>query len=57
MRNCEQLKQREQEEDNVTIEELEKQRVEALEVVEKEREIVEQERSVYESSADKISKS
>ena len=40
VRNCEQVKQREQEEDNVTIEELEKQRVEALEVVEKEREIV-----------------
>ena len=57
VRNCEQLKQREQEEDNVTIEELEKQRVEALEVVEKEREIVEQERAVYESIADKISKS
>ena len=34
VRNCEQLKRREQEEDNVTIEELEKQRVEALEVVE-----------------------
>ena len=45
VRNCEQLKRREQEEDNVTIEELEKQRVEALEVVEKEREIVEQEMS------------
>ena len=45
VRNCEQLKRREQEEDNVTIEELEKQRVEALEVVEKEREIVEQERA------------
>ena len=57
VRNCEQLKQREQEEDYVTIEELEKKRVEALEVVEKEREIVEQERAVYESSADKISKS
>ena len=57
VRNCEQLKEREQEEDNVTIEELEKQRVEALEVVEKEREIVEQERAVYESIADKISKS
>ena len=54
---CEQLKRREQEEDNVTIEELEKQRVEALEVVEKEREIVEQERAVYDSIADKISKS
>ena len=27
VRNCEQVKQREQEEDNVTIEELEKQRV------------------------------
>ena len=46
VRNCEQLKRREQEEDNVTIEELEKQRVEALEVVEKEK-IVEQERAVY----------
>ena len=33
VRNCEQLKQREQEEDNVTIEELERQHVEALEVV------------------------
>ena len=32
-------------------------RVEALEVVEKEREIVEQERAVYDSIADKISKS
>ena len=39
VRNCEQLKRREQEEDNVTIEELEKQRVEALEVVEKEMEM------------------
>ena len=57
VRNCEQLKQREQEEDNVTIEELERQHVEALEVVEKEREIVEQKRAVYESIADKISKS
>ena len=57
VRNCEQLKQREQEEENVTIEELERQRVEALKVVEKEREIVEQERAVYESIADKISKS
>ena len=57
VRYCEQLKRREQEEDNVTIEELEKQRVEALEVVEKEREIVEQERAVYDSIADKISKS
>ena len=57
MRNCEHLKQREQEEDNVVLGELEKQRVEALEVVKKEREIVEQERAVYESSADKISKS
>ena len=47
VRNCEQLKEREQEEDNVTIEELEKKRVGALEVVEKEREIVEQERAVY----------
>ena len=57
VRNCKQLQHREQEEDYVTIEELEKKRVEALEVVEKEREIVEQERAVYESSADKISKS
>ena len=57
VRNCVQLKQREQEEDNVTLEELEKQRVEALEVVEKEMEIVDQERAVYESIADKISKS
>ena len=57
VRNCEQLKRREQEEDNVTIEELEKQRVEALEVVEKEREIVDQERAVYDSLADKTSKS
>ena len=57
VRNCEQLKQREQEEDNVTIEELEKKRVDALEVVEKKREIVEQKRAVYESIADKISKS
>ena len=31
VRNCEQLKEREQEEDNVTIEELEKKRVEACE--------------------------
>ena len=51
------MKRREQEEeDTVTLEELEKQRVEALELVEKEREIVEQERTVYESIADKISK-
>ena len=57
MRNCELVKRREQEgEDKVTLEELEKQRVEALEVVEKEREIVKQERAVYNSTADKISK-
>ena len=57
MKNCELLKRREQkEEDTVTLEELEKQRVEALELVKKEREIVEQERAVYESIADKISK-
>ena len=57
MRNCELVKRREQEEeDKVTLEELEKQRVEALELVKKEREIVEQERAVYESIADKISK-
>ena len=58
VRNCEQqLEQREQEEDNVVLGKLEKQRFEVLEVVKKEREIVEQERAVYESSADKISKS
>ena len=56
MRNCELVKRREQEEDKVTLEELEKQRVEALKLVKKEREIVEQERAVYESIADKISK-
>ena len=57
MRNCELVKRREQEEeDEVTLEELEKQRVEALNLVEKERKIVEQERAVYESIADKISK-
>ena len=47
MRNCELVKRREQEkEDTVTLEELEKQRVEALELVKKEREIVEQEREL-----------
>ena len=57
MRNCELVKRREQEEeDTVTLEELEKQRVEALNLVEKERKVVEQERAVYESIADKISK-
>ena len=57
MRNCELVKRREQEEeDTVTLEELEKKRVEALTILEKEREIVEQERAVYESIADKISK-
>ena len=51
------MKRREQEgEDTVTLEELEKQRVEALNLVEKERKIVEQERAVYESMTDKISK-
>ena len=51
------MKRREQKEvDKVTLEELEKQRVEALKLVKKEREIVEQERAVYESIADKISK-
>ena len=51
------MKRREQEEeDTVTLEELEKQRVEALKLVEKEREIVEQERAVHGSIADKISK-
>ena len=39
VRNCEQLKRREQEQDNVTMmRNMEKQHVEALEVVEKERE-------------------
>ena len=48
--NCELVKRREQEEEErVTFEELEKQRVEAREVVEKEREIVEHERAVYKS--------
>ena len=57
MRNCELVKRREQKEvDKVALEELEKQRVEALKLVKKEREIVEQERAVYESIADKISK-
>ena len=58
VRNCELVKRREQEEENeVTLEELEKQRVRALKLVEKERKIVhEQERAVYESIADKISK-
>ena len=57
VRNCELVKRREQEEeDTVTLEELEKQRVEALNLVEKDRKIVEQERAVYESIADKISK-
>ena len=51
------MKRREQKEvDKVTLEELEKQRVEALKLVKKEMEIVEQERAVYESIADKISK-
>ena len=57
MRNCELVKRREQKEvDKVALEELEKQRVEALKLVKKEREIVEQERAVYESIAVKISK-
>ena len=57
MRNCELVKSREQEEeDEVTLEELEKQRVEALTIVEKERETVEQERAMYNSNPDKISK-
>ena len=57
MRNCELVKRREWKEvDKVTLEELEKQRVEALKLVKKEREIVEQERAVYENIADKISK-
>ena len=56
VRNCELVKREQEEEDRVTLEELEKQRVEALEVVEKEREIVEQERAVYDSFTDKMSK-
>ena len=58
VRNCELVKTRreQEEEDTVTLEELEKQRVEALKLVEKERKVVEQERAVYESIADKISK-
>ena len=57
VRNCELVNRRElEEEDTVTLEELAKQRVEALNLVEKERKIVEQERAVYESIADKISK-
>ena len=56
MRNCELVKRREQEENKVTLEELEDQHVKAMEVVEKERETVEQERAVYNNIADKISK-
>ena len=56
VRNFELVKREQEEEDRVTLEELEKQRVEALEVVEKEREIVEQERAVYDSFTDKMSK-
>ena len=57
VRNYELVKRREQkEEDKVTLEELEKERVEALKVVEKEREMVEQERDVYDKIADKLSK-
>ena len=57
VRNCELVKRRDQEEeDTVTLEEIQKQRVEALNLVEKERKVVEQERAVYESIADKISK-
>ena len=49
-------KKEQEEEDKVTLEKLKQECVEALAVVEKEREIVEQERAVYESNADKISK-
>ena len=57
MRNYELVKRREQkEEDKVTLKELEKERVEALELVEKEREIVEQERDVYETHLSQLSK-
>ena len=54
VRKYELVKRRE--EDKVTLEELEKERVEALELVKKEREIVEQERDVYDKIADKLSK-
>ena len=56
MKNCELMKRREKEKDEVTLEELEKQRVEAMKIIEKEREIVEQEMAVYKSIADKIGK-
>ena len=49
-------KKEQEEEDKVTLEKLEQERVESLAVVEKEREIVEQERALYNSFADKISK-
>ena len=49
-------KKEQEEEDKVTLEKLEQERVESLAVVEKEREIVEQERAVHDSFADKISK-
>ena len=49
-------KKEQEEEDKVTLEKLEQERVESLAVVEKEREIVEQERAVYNSFTDKISK-
>ena len=55
MKNCELVKRREKEEHKVTFEELEKQRVEAMEIVEKERDIVEQEKYVYDCFTDKIS--
>ena len=57
VRNYELVKRREQKEEyKVTLEELEKERVEALKLVEKERDIVEQEKDVYDKIADKLSK-
>ena len=50
------VKRREQVESLVTLEELEKQRVEALKVVKKERKIIEKRSALYKSVADKISK-
>ena len=52
--NCDLVKKREK--NKVTLDVLEKQRVEALELVENQREIVEQERAVYNSFSDKLSK-
>ena len=48
-------RRQQEEEDKVTHEELEKQRVEALKLVKKEREIVEQKKAVF-KIVDKLSK-